>query len=160
MARKRTRYTDEERASLVVMLESEGYPGKLGALTKVSEYSKVPKRTLRRWFKGENGKPPDKVVRLKKEDLADKFEGIAYAMLDHAGGNDIIEEMQGKDAVMSAAIATDKMRLLRGLPTEIVEIIPTIQDIYKALQEKGLEPGAVFGRMKQRLLYDDSDTLQ
>ncbi len=157
MARKR--YTDEERASLVVMLESEGYPGKLGALTKVSEYSKVPKRTLRRWFKGENGKPPDKVVRLKKEDLADKFENIAHAMLDHAGESDTIGDMDGKGAVMSAAIATDKMRLLRGLPTEIIEIIPTIQDIYKALEDKGLEPGIVFGRMKQRL-YDDSATLQ
>ena len=155
----RKRYTDEERASLVVMLESEGYPGKLGALTKVSQYSKVPKRTLRRWFKGENGKPPDKVVRLKKENLADKFEGIAYAMLDHAGEPDVISDMDGKGAVIAAATATDKMRLLRGLPTEIIEIIPTIQDIYKALEDKGLEPGIVFGRMKQRL-YDDSATLQ
>ena len=160
MSRKRTRYTDEERASLVVMLEAERYPEVKGALAKVSRYAKVPKSTLAGWYKLKHNPPPAKLRTEKREDLSDKFEDIAYAMLDHAGGEDVIEEMKGKDAVMSAAIATDKMRLLRGLPTEIVEIIPTIQDIYKALQEKGLEPGIVFGRMKQRLLYDDSDTLQ
>lgn len=145
MARKR--YTDEERAGLVVMLQGEGYPETLGALSKVATYSGVPKRTLRRWFKGTNGQPPDKVVRLKKEDLADKFENIAYVMLDHAGGTDVIEEMKGKDAVMSAAIATDKMRLLRGLPTEIVSIIP---DFIQAIENMGQSPRDVMDRIIQR----------
>ena len=159
MARKRTRYTDEERANLVVMLEAQGYPDKIGSLAYVARYAKVPESTLRGWFKGRNNPPPAQLRVIKRENLADKFENIAYAMLDHAGDSDTIGDMDGKGAVMSAAIATDKMRLLRGLPTEIVEIIPTIQDIYKALQDKGLEPGIVFGRMKQRL-YDDSSTVQ
>jgi hypothetical protein len=157
--RKRRRYTDEERANLVVMLEAEGYPEKKGALARVSKYAGVPKSTIRGWYILEHNPPPAQLRTEKKGDLAELFEDVAYKMLGHANQDTTIVEMSGKDAVIAAATATDKMRLLRGLPTEIIEIIPTIQDIYKALEDKGLEPSVVFDRMKQRL-YDDSTTLQ
>ncbi|KKM65373.1 hypothetical protein LCGC14_1491930 [marine sediment metagenome] len=154
---KRTRYTDDERASLVVMLQSEGYPETLGALSKVATYSGVPTRTLRRWFKGENGKPPDKLVRHKKEDLADKFENIAYAMLDHAGEPDIISDMDGKGAVIAAATATDKMRLLRGLPTEIVAILP---NFIEAVKNMGQSPHDVMSRIIERSSQLENNDIQ
>ncbi len=147
MASKRTRYTDEQRATLVAMLEAEGYPEKIGALAYVARYAKVPESTLRGWFKSRRNPPPAIMRDMKKEDLAGKFENIAYAMLDHAAGDDIIGEMKGKDAVMSAAIATDKMRLLRGLPTEIVSIIP---DFIQAIENMGQSPRDVMDRIIQR----------
>lgn len=147
MARKRRRYTDEERANLVVMLEGEGYPDTIGALAKVAGYAKVPESTLRGWFKARNNPPPAKLRDKKKQDLASKFEDIAYAMLDHAGDPDIVDDMKGKDAVMSAAIATDKMRLLRGLPTEIVAIMP---EFVKAVERLGQSPLEVMSRIVER----------
>lgn len=157
MARKYTRYTDEERANLVVMLESEGYPEIKGALARISRYAKVPKSTLAGWYKLKHNPPPAKLRIEKREDLADRFEDIAYVMLDHAGGADVIEEMKGKDAVMSAAIATDKMRLLRGLPTEIVSIMP---DFIQAVENMGQSPHDVLSRIIRRSNQLDNDDLQ
>ncbi len=157
MVRKRTRYTDEERANLVVMLEAQGYPEKKGSLAYVARYAKVPESTLRGWFKARRNPPPAIMRDKKREDLADKFEDIAYVMLDHAGGEDVIEEMKGKDAVMSAAIATDKMRLLRGLPTEIVAIMP---NFIQAIENMGQSPHDVMSRIIERSSQLESNDLQ
>jgi hypothetical protein len=157
--RNRKRYTDEERATLVAMLEAQDYPNVKGALAYVANYAKVPESTLRGWFKARRNPPPAKLRDIKKRELADVFEDVAYDMLGHAGDPEIIAEMSGKDAVIAAATATDKMRLLRGLPTEIVEILPTIRDIYDALQERGKSPDMFFDRIKQRIL-DDSQRVQ
>lgn len=147
MGKKRKQYTDEQRAQAVAMLHSQGYPDKKGALQAVADYMGVHPRTISRWFNGENNPPPDKLVSEKKAELADVYEGIAYKMLAHAGKDDVIDEMSGKDAVIAAATATDKMRLLRGLPTEIVQIIP---DVVQAIQDAGDDPVRIFERLIER----------
>jgi hypothetical protein len=148
---KRKRYDDKFRASAVVMLEAAGYTGdehsRLGSLTEVSREIGVPMPTLSNWFKGVNNPPPSEIVTEKKADLAVVFEDIAYKMLAHAGNPDVIDSMSGKDAVIAAATATDKMRLLRGLPTEIVQIIP---DLVAAIESMGQSPADVFNRIIQR----------
>jgi len=147
----RKRYDDKFRASAVVTLQAAGYTGdehsRPGALSQVSNAIGVPMPTLRRWFTGDRNPPPSDMVSEKKADLAVVFEDIAYKMLAHAGNPDVIDSMSGKDAVIAAATATDKMRLLRGLPTEIVQIIP---DVVAAIESMGQSPADVFNRIIQR----------
>lgn len=118
MAQKRAQYDDEFRASAKVMLEAAGYPGTPGALIKVARHLKVPERTLSRWFKGENNPPPDKLVRLKKGNMADALEDIAWRLVRHVKDPEVISEMTGQQAATSIGILIDKIRLLRDEPTE------------------------------------------
>lgn len=153
---KRKRYTDEDRAMLVVMLQAQGYTGnpetnKPGALQSVAEYSKVPERTLRRWFNGENNPPPDNIVRHKKGDLSNELEDIVWLMTGKLKDDDVLSDMSGKDMATSVAILIDKIRLLRGLPTEIVEIIPSVQQLYDLLKAQGQNPSDVFNAMIAKL---------
>ncbi len=144
---KRKRYDDQFRASAVVMLEAQGYPAMKGALAIVADHLKVPAMTLSRWFRGTQNPPPNQMVNDKKEDLADVFEGIAYKYLKHASRDEVVESVSGSSAVITAATAVDKMRLLRGLPTEIVQLVP---DLVEALRKAGLDPVDTFNRMIQK----------
>jgi hypothetical protein len=61
------------------------------------------------------------------------FESAARKYLAHASKDDVVDQTRGRDAVFSAAIATDKMQLLRNLPTSINETIER-QEITLILQ--------------------------
>lgn len=148
---KRKRYTDKFRASAVVMLEAAGYPDTKGALSRTAEHLKVPAMTLSRWFKRANNPPPNELVTEKKGELADIFEDVAYLYLGQARQPDVIDETRGRDAVMTAAVATDKMRLLRGLPTEIIGIIP---DFVQAMNDIGKDPVDVLKRLTDRARHE------
>jgi transposase-like protein len=75
------------------------------------------------------------------EALDGVFEHVAQTYLHHALKPEVLADVKGKDAVMAAAIATDKMRLLRGLPTEIVQILP---GLVQTLTDAGFNPAEVF----------------
>lgn len=144
---KHKRYDDKFRASAVVMLEAAGYPNVEGALTRVAKEQQIPRETLRRWARGLNNPPPPELVTEKKEELADVFERVAYKYLKHAEQQDVIEDVSGNSAVITAATAVDKMRLLRGLPTEIVGLLP---EVLEALAVLGQNPVDLFNRIIQR----------
>lgn len=114
MAKRKT-YSDKFKAGAIVLLQSEGYPQNAYALQLVADKVKVPGRTLRRWFNGENGQPPVDVVTESKKELADLFETEIRAIMDSLPS--VREEASYKDRVMSAAILTDKRQLLTGGPT-------------------------------------------
>lgn len=138
---KRKRYDDKFRASAVVMLEAAGYPANAHAVVEVAEHLHVPDRTLRRWFNGTNNPPPDDIVQQEKKDLADLFENAARIYLTHGTDPEVVAEVSGQASMTAAAIAVDKMQLLRGMPTEIISMIP---DVVKALKAAGYEPAQVF----------------
>ncbi len=69
------------------------------------------------------------------------FEATARAYLEHANRPEIIAETKGPQAVAAAALAIDKMRLLRELPTEIVSLLP---GVLRALDTLHLNPSEVF----------------
>lgn len=144
------KFTDEFRAGAIAMLVGAGFAtNKTRACDEVARYYKgaVNARTLMRWGGGENRPAPDKLVVEKKEELADVFERVAYKYLQHAEHQDVIDDVAGNAAVITAATAVDKMRLLRGLPTEIVVMLP---DVLAALKVLGQEPSDVFNRIIQR----------
>lgn len=118
MAKKHPQYDDEFRASAKVMLEAAGYPGTPGALSKVAKHLKMQPRTLSRWFNGENNPPPGKLVSIKKKDMADALEDIAWRLIHHVKDPEVIAEMTGQQGATSIGILIDKIRLLREQPTE------------------------------------------
>lgn len=87
--------------------------------------------------------------------LDDMFEQVARAYLERALDTDVVKDTRGKDAVTTAAIAVDKMRLLRDLPTEIIEVLPTVQALVIRLQERGLDVTTVLNRMLVKLAEAD-----
>lgn len=134
------------------MLTAEGYPERPAAIRKVLAYLKGSnpcpnERTLRYWWKLEHQPAPEKLIRQEKMTLAEKFELAANKYVDHSLQDEIVAEMSGKDAMITAATATDKMQLLRGLPTEIVGMLP---EVLAALKVLGQDPSDVFNRIIQR----------
>lgn len=80
--------------------------------------------------------------------LDDMFEEVARRYLQHSVKPEVIDATKGKDAVIAAATAVDKMRLIRGLPTEIIALLPPL---VTAMEEAGLSPSDVFNNMLRRL---------
>jgi hypothetical protein len=113
---KRRRYTDEERASLVVMLEAEGYPGKLGALQKVATYAQVSPDVLRRWFNGKQNPPPDELVGHKKIDLSVAINDELSSIFLEMGAKRADADYRALGTVMG--ILFDKKMLIEGKPTQ------------------------------------------
>ncbi len=140
--RKRPSYDDQFRSSAVLMLQSQGYPEVKGALSHVARHLKVPDMTLRRWFHGIQNPPPNQVVDEKRADLRTLFVNEIYAimgMLPDARGDATYQQL-----VTSMGIFFDKVRLLDGLPTEIVQLMPAlISEIDKA----GYSASDIFGAM-------------
>lgn len=118
-APKKRRYTDEERASLVAMLESEGYPDKKGGLSKVASYAKVPPATLQRWFHGTRNPPPTQMVNNKKIDLAAAINEEISAIFDEMKLKRQEADYRALGTV--AGILFDKKMLLEGKPTEHIK---------------------------------------
>ena len=119
-ATKRKQYTDAQRADLVVMLESEGYPGKKGALAKVSKYSKVPAPTLHRWFHEKNNPAPSELVNERAFDLRQALQTELESIFGALPASRGIAEY--KDLVRGLGIVIDKILLLDGKATQRIAL--------------------------------------
>ena len=123
------RYTDERRAEIVAMMIAEGWPDTKGAASKVSREVGIPRMTITRWAKKVSNPPPNKIVRIKKEGLADRFETIALlaqdVVIEALSDPELAKSVDPKDATIIAATATDKHRLLTGKSTDnnAVEVV-------------------------------------
>lgn len=124
--RPRRRYDDKFRASAVVMLEAAGYPDRKGALEKAAKACKAPESTLRGWYNETHNPPPAKLRAEKKLELADLLK-------NELGG--IFRDMPGarpdasyRDLGTVAAIFIDKLQLLEGKPTLIVELTNLLKE--------------------------------
>lgn len=119
MAKNQRKYSDEERASLIVMLQAEGYPDTLGALKKVAAYAGVHENVLRRWWKGTQNPPPTTSVSRKKIDLKkaidDELTSIFTAMKTARADADY------RALGTVAGILFDKKQLLEDKPTEHIQ---------------------------------------
>ena len=110
------RWTDEERASAVLMLEAAGYPQRKGALTQVADNLHIPATTLRRWHLGISNPPPAKTVRKKRVELRralrDEIEAALGEMVSARA------DASYKDLGTVVGILFDKLQLLNGEPTQ------------------------------------------
>lgn len=123
---KRKRYTDEYRASAVVMLEAAGYPEQEGALSRVADHLGMHYQTLSRWFRAVQNPPPHGLVQEKRIDLRQAIRDELNAIFSDEDLAAVRAEASYKDRITSAAILTDKLQLLDGKPTERVEHLETM----------------------------------
>lgn len=110
--KEKRRYTDEQRAEALAALQANG-----GGIPLTARQLGIPENTLRSWARGLRHPEATQMCEEKKLPLAERFESLAHSLLDHADKN--LKDLNAKDAVTSAAIAVDKMRLLKDLPTTI-----------------------------------------
>lgn len=106
------RWTDEERASAVLMLEAAGYPQTKGALTRVADNLKIPATTLRRWHLGLSNPPPAETVKKKRIDLRKAIRDEIDAALNEMGM--ARQDASYRDLVTGVGILFDKLQLLNG----------------------------------------------
>ena len=117
---RRKRYTDDYRASAVLMLEAAGYPKREGALTQVSSRLGVPLSTIRGWYTGAHNPPPAELRNEKRFDLVEAIREELEAIFPNL--KDRREEASYRELVTAVGILTDKMQLLTGQPTERAEV--------------------------------------
>jgi DNA-binding transcriptional MerR regulator len=141
------KYDDKFKASAVITLQGAGYPDNPYKLKEVAKQLRVPHRTLRRWFNNETGAPSARIVTQEKRDMSEDLRKLFFKLIDHALDEDTIDEMTGQQAITSMGIVFDKMRLLMGLPTQIVGIMP---EVVSALERAGENPEEVFKRLIER----------
>lgn len=109
------RYSDDFRASAVLMVEAEGYPAKKGAVKRVADHLGIEERTLRRWVTGASNPPPDTAVRVKRLDLRKVISDELRGIFDEMGR--AREDASYRDLATAAGIFIDKLQLLNGDPT-------------------------------------------
>lgn len=116
----RRRYTDQYRASAVLMLEAAGYPDKPGALMSVANHLKVPHATLSRWARAIQNPPPPELVHEKKLDMVAEL--LDLLGLTFTAAKNTVGEATNKELATAIGIYIDKLQLLSGKPTERQEV--------------------------------------
>lgn len=116
----RTRYTDQYRASAVLMLEAAGYPDRPGALMSVANHLHVPHATLSRWARSIQNPPPPELVHEKRLDVVAELTDLLGLTLAAAKGT--VNEASNKELATAIGIYIDKLQLLSGKPTERQEV--------------------------------------
>lgn len=146
-------YTEAQRAMAIEILNRHG-----GELNKraIAEIRKIlgqpdlPKVTIWRWLQRDvtaqkNATPEAKAAAAKALDVI--FEETARKYLEHANKPEVVADASASQAMTAAAIAVDKMRLLRNLPTAIVHILPALLD---EIDRHGMKASEVFGAMLEQ----------
>lgn len=158
-AKQAETFTESERAlALDILRRNGGNEITKSVMQEIQNMLGRPvgRTTLHRWIKVERrmqlleGKSsiPDEVRMRATETLDAIWEQRARELLDQVGKPGVIEKMSGRDLIISAAVATDKMRLLRGLPTEYIQALPSFFD---ALKLAGIDPLAFMHSVMERI---------
>jgi hypothetical protein len=108
------RYTDNDRSAALAALAANA-----GNLSRTARQMDIPRSTLSQWAGG--SRHPEALAMSSgiKEDLAQLLEDLARALLSVTRQS--MSGLSADRAMVCAAIALDKMLLLRGKPTAINE---------------------------------------
>lgn len=113
---KRRRYTDDDRATALAVLDSNA-----GNLSRTSRETGISVSTLRDWRDGAHPGLAE-LRNEKREALSEIWDRVARAYLERALSPQVLGDTNGQSAITAAAIATDKLQLLEGKPTEVTEV--------------------------------------
>jgi hypothetical protein len=155
-------YSDAQKAIAVEIVRRANGTVSNAAISEIREKLGLPDlsdRTIRNWIEASDLKKSlprkkeiselENSIEAKAEKALDlMFEETARTYLDHASRSHIVNRTSGNAAVTAAAIAVDKMRLLRNLPTEIVQIMPML---VAEMDRAGMNASDVFQAMLTRL---------
>jgi transposase-like protein len=113
--RTKRRYSDSDKSTALALLAANG-----GNISATARETQLPATTIRQWRDGvgisENVLSDSEV---KKDELHSLFERVARLYLNQAMQVGTVRKTSGKDSVIAAATATDKMRLLTEQATSI-----------------------------------------
>ncbi len=145
-------YSDIQKATACTLVKQAGGvidEVLIATIRETLDEPKLPKMTIWRWWKHYQAlsvTPDDvtvknnwNVIDVTSIKLDDKLERAAHKFIDHAVKDDLMLWTNSKDAITAAAIAIDKMRLLRDLPTEIVGAAGILTDIAAFLRSQNLD---------------------
>lgn len=87
-----------------------------GNISKTARETGVNRATISAWMKGDGLQHTSvlEMLPLAEGALGDVFEKVARRYLARALDDEVVKDVAGQACVTSAAIAIDKMRLLRG----------------------------------------------
>lgn len=133
MSRKRRRYTDEFRASAVLMLEAAGYPNRPGVSTATAKHLGIPESTLRSWYnahmrngeKPARNEPPANLYKEKKDSLRELFEREMRAILGDMPNSR--QDAAYRDMGWVLGVLFDKLQLIDSRPTAIVKLQEAVE---------------------------------
>lgn len=113
--RVKRHYTDADKGTTLALLTANG-----GNVSLTSRETGIPATTVRQWRDGIGvSDSTGEICDVKKEQLQTLFERVARLYLGQAMAVGVIKKTSGKDSVIAAATATDKMRLLQEKATVI-----------------------------------------
>ena len=110
------RYSDEYRASAVIMLQAAGYPERRGALMETANHLGVSHSLIRRWYQHAQNPPPSKMVQIKNEDIVRMLKEQLQRAVQEAPN--ALPDAPYFDIMRSIGILIDKLQLLEGEATE------------------------------------------
>lgn len=138
-------WTDAEKAAAIAYLASCGGNLKRAAREwRADDGSKVSESSLRGWRDNLTEAPPVELVEAKKADLKHLWLALTVPLLRGLGREQAIQRLLSRPAqgATVAAIGTDKIQLLEGQPTEIVEQVSYVEPgTLRALSLRVLEGG-------------------
>lgn len=114
--KRRRRYSDQDRQEALAALAANG-----GNLDRTARQLGIPRATLQAWRDGARHPEAAESAAPKKAALADRLEELAHKLLDAACEPGRLAGASLQQVATSLGIALDKMRLLRGQPTQIGE---------------------------------------
>jgi len=125
MAKQYNDYSDDDRAAVLAHYETSK------SLRATAAAFDIPHTVVHLWVKT---KPVCiETVQEKRRELSDVFEDIAYQASEQV--RNTMELAKPGEAATIAAIAVDKMRLLRGESTSISQTVSTPEERDKKVME-------------------------
>ncbi len=115
-SKSKTKYSDTQRGEALAILDSNG-----GNQNLTAKQTNIPRSTIQQWQSGLVSDDVPKIRHEKKAELSDLFENVARTYLENAVDPQCVMKTGGQQSVTAAGIAIDKMLLLRGQPTSIVQ---------------------------------------
>lgn len=113
-------YSDNDKATALSILDANG-----GNVNQTAKQIGIPRKTLEMWANNRHLSADVADIRQeKKASLAEKFQELADKLVD-----DLIRRVgEGKfvEQATAAAIAVDKMQLLKGAPTAISKDVSNV----------------------------------
>lgn len=164
-------YSDIQKATACALVkQADGVIDEvlLATIRDTLDEPKLPRMTVWRWWKhyqamtvapadGVTVKNDWNVIDVTSIKLDDKLERAAHKFIDHAVKDDLMLWTNSKDAITAAAIAIDKMRLLRDLPTEIVDCAPQLTKLMKLLGEREIKASDLFQSIFDELVAESEE---
>jgi len=146
-------YSDADKAKALIALDLNG-----GNVKYTAQQIDIPRKTLATWKDGNHLNEDVASLRHNKtKDLADKFEELAHLYIGQA--KQTIDSAKGTNAITGAAVAVDKMRLLRDQSTSNINVQQSVIHSYitQGLASNIEEAQAIYDQLESGIAEGELD---